>query len=115
MSQRVEESDGDVVHDMMQTNVRLAPDATGSPLIDSSGTVVGIVTRRGTDDPTHPTATPAATELEVRYATPIEWAKRVADEMIDYRSRPPGVARRARGQPHRRRDRGTRVAVVRRS
>ena len=82
LSQRVEESDGDVLHDMVQTNVRLAPDATGSPLIDSRGTVVGIVTRRGSETHT-PDRNASGTELEVRYATTIEWAKRVADDMVD--------------------------------
>lgn len=81
LSQRVEESDGDVMHDMVQTNVRLSPDASGSPLVDSSGTVVGIVTRRGSD----PSASgrDSSTELEVRYATTIEWAKRVADDLVE--------------------------------
>jgi putative serine protease PepD len=82
LSQRVEESDGDVLHDMVQTNVRLAPDATGSPLIDSRGTVVGIVTRRGTSTHTQDNNA-SGTELEVRYATTIEWAKRVADDLVD--------------------------------
>ena len=52
------------------------PDATGSPLIDSSGTVVGIVTRRGASTGA-PDRDASGTELEVRYATTIEWAKRV--------------------------------------
>jgi putative serine protease PepD len=81
LSERVEESDGEVMHDMVQTNVRLAPDASGSPLVDSSGTVVGIVTRRGSDPSTK--ERDDSTELEVRYATTSEWAKRVADDLVE--------------------------------
>jgi putative serine protease PepD len=81
LGQRVEEDDGQVMHDMVRTNVRLAPDATGSPLVDSSGTVVGIVTRRGVE-PSDDEATESGAELEVRYATTIEWAKRVADDLV---------------------------------
>jgi S1-C subfamily serine protease len=82
LSQRVEEGNGEVLYDMVQTNVRLAPDATGSPLVDSSGTVVGIVTRRGSAAPA-PDRNASGTELEVRYATTIEWAKRVADDLVE--------------------------------
>jgi putative serine protease PepD len=82
LSQRVEEANGEVLHDMVQTNVRLAPDATGAPLVDSSGTVVGIVTRRGSETRA-PDRDSSGTELEVRYATTIEWAKRVADDLVD--------------------------------
>lgn len=80
LGQRVEESDGDVLHDMVQTNVRLEPDATGSPLVDSSGTVVGVVTRRGAD--ARSDGEGGGAELEVRYATTIEWAKRIADDLV---------------------------------
>jgi len=83
LRQRVEEADGDVLHDMVQTNVRLAPDATGSPLVDSSGTVVGIVTRRGSEtNGDGSSESDSSAELDVRYATTIEWAKRVADDLV---------------------------------
>lgn len=82
LGQRVEESDGDVLHDMVQTNVRLEPDATGSPLVDSSGTVVGVVTRRGADPGSNDDEASGSPELEVRYATTIEWAKRIADDFV---------------------------------
>jgi S1-C subfamily serine protease len=83
LRQRVEEDDGSVLHDMVQTNVRVAPDATGSPLVDSSGTVVGIVTRRGAETDAEDGADgDNGPELEVRYATTIEWAKRVADDFV---------------------------------
>lgn len=81
LSQRVEDAQGTVLHDMVQTNVRLAPDATGSPLVDSSGTVVGIVTRRGATGDQSPDSS-TGPELEVRYATTIEWAKHVADDLV---------------------------------
>jgi S1-C subfamily serine protease len=82
LGQRVEEDDGQIMHDMVQTNVRLAPDATGSPLVDSSGTVVGIITRRGIEPPDDGETSEDGAELEVRYATTIEWAKRVADDLV---------------------------------
>ena len=82
LSQRVEGNDGSVLHDMVQTNVRLAPDATGSPLVDSSGTVVGIITRRGAEPEATNGSNGSGAELEVRHATTIEWAKRVADDLV---------------------------------
>jgi putative serine protease PepD len=82
LGQRVEEPDGAVLHDMVQTNVRLDPDATGSPLVDSAGTVVGVVTRRGSDAGSNGEESDGA-ELEVRYATTIEWAKRIADDLVN--------------------------------
>jgi putative serine protease PepD len=83
LSQRVG-GGGEVLHDMVQTNVRLAQDATGSPLVDSSGTVVGIMTQRGTETDGEKTPNEGSgAELEVRYATTIDWAKRVADDLVE--------------------------------
>ncbi len=83
LGQRVADTDEQsVLHDMIQANVRLAPDATGSPLVDSSGTVVGIVTRRGVDPASEQEDDGSGPALKVRHATTIEWAKRVADDLV---------------------------------
>ena len=82
LSQRVEESDGEVLHDMVQTNVRLAPDATGSPSrrqLRHRRRHRHAATARETRAPDRDAS---GTELEVRYATTIEWAKRVADDLV---------------------------------
>jgi S1-C subfamily serine protease len=72
---------------MIQTNVRVSTTRSGSVLIDSSGAVIGLISRRGL-----PSTTPISdgrsgsmsknTTLVPRYATPIEYAKQVADELI---------------------------------
>jgi putative serine protease PepD len=67
---------------MIQANVRLSPDASGSPLVDSSGTVVGIITRRGVDPAGDSTEDGSGPTLKVRHATTIDWAKRVADDLV---------------------------------
>ena len=79
LSQRVEESDGEVLHDMVQTNVRLAPDATGSPLVDSSGTVVA--SSPAAAPRAHPTATravPSSSSLRDHDRV----GQRVADDLV---------------------------------
>lgn len=76
------------MHGLIQTSVRLHTDATGAPLIDSSGAVVGIVTRRGTSpDATRPAGVQrgsGSSGAEVWFATPIDWAKRLADQIVTH-------------------------------
>ena len=90
LDRRVDANDGMSMHGMIQTNVRVSSAGSGAVLVDSSGAVIGLVTRRGLDgtdgDPaatetTNPVNTKAAV-LVPRYATPIEFAKQVTDELI---------------------------------
>ena len=80
---------------MIKTNLRLTSEATGAPLIDASnGAVIGIITSRGyrapADDaapPRQPAAkrtsgTSADADAVVRFATPIDYASTVADQLI---------------------------------
>ena len=88
LGRRVDAADGTSLHDMIQTNVRLSTTGAGTVLLDSRGAVIGLVTRRGMPDDT-----PSASKITVttsdrsqtlvpRYATPVEYAKAVADELI---------------------------------
>jgi putative serine protease PepD len=81
LGEKVEVPSKGALHGMIRANVRVSSDATGAPLIDSAGAVVGIVTRRGAN---LADAGAAAERLDVRFATPIEWAKRIADEMVTF-------------------------------
>ena len=86
LDRRVDLTDGTSLHDMIQTNVRVSTTSSGAVLIDSSGAAIGLITRRGMataktiDDAT--TVTTRSTTLLPRYATPIEFAKQEADELI---------------------------------
>ncbi|HEX7444075.1 MAG TPA: trypsin-like peptidase domain-containing protein, partial [Acidimicrobiales bacterium] len=87
LGRRVDAPDGSSLHDMIQTNVRLSTAGAGAALIDSRGAVIGLITRRGlrkTDTTTSQVSvtTVKAGTLVPRYATPIEFAKQVADEII---------------------------------
>ncbi len=86
LGEKVEEPLEPPLHGMIRANVRVSSDATGAPLIDNAGAVVGIVTRRGLDDSANGGAEAGSTgeRLDVRFATPIEWAKRIADEMVTF-------------------------------
>ena len=88
LGRRVDAADGTSLHDMIQTNVRLSTTGAGTVLLDSRGAVIGLVTRRGMPDDG-----PSASKITVttsgrsetlvpRYATPVEYAKTVADELI---------------------------------
>jgi putative serine protease PepD len=81
LGEKVEVPRKGALHGMIRANVRVSSEATGAPLIDSAGAVVGIVTRRGAD-PADDVA--AAERLDVRFAVPIEWAKRIADELVTF-------------------------------
>lgn len=89
LGERVDLPTGDSMHGMIRANVRVPEGTTGAPLIDESGTVVGIVTRRGTSEPhdrddggSRAMASTTTQRLEVRFATPIDWAKRLCDEIL---------------------------------
>jgi putative serine protease PepD len=86
LRRRVDTTTGTSLHDMIQTNVRITESGAGAVLIDSSGAVIGLLTHRGmpttgnlsvVTDSTSKSAT-----LVPRYATPIDYAKQVADELI---------------------------------
>lgn len=91
LDRRVDDDDGgSSMHGMIQTNVRVSTAGSGAVLVDSTGAVIGLVTRRGLGaddgDPgatetTNPVNTKAAV-LVPRYATPISFAKGEADELI---------------------------------
>ncbi|MBI2706417.1 MAG: PDZ domain-containing protein [Actinobacteria bacterium] len=80
------------LYGMVKTNLRLTSEATGSPLIDATnGSVIGIVTSRGYRAPADDgqalassTANPSTTTDQgiIRFATPIDYANRVADQLI---------------------------------
>ena len=85
LGRRVDAADGSSLHDMIQTNVRISATGSGAALIDSTGAVIGLVTRRGQpvkDVAQHTTGTGTAATLVPRYATPIDYVKQVADELV---------------------------------
>jgi putative serine protease PepD len=81
------------LYGMIKTNLRLTSEATGAPLIDvANGAVIGIITSRGYRAPTDSSAlqgvsakspsTSTPSDPAVRYATPIDYASSVADQLI---------------------------------
>jgi len=88
LGRRVDSAAG-ALHDMIQTNVRLDANATGATLLDESGAVVGLVSTRGARAATdtkqtkaNTVTTAATTTAATFYATPIDFAKSVADDLI---------------------------------
>lgn len=82
---RVDSADGTTLHGMIQSSVRLPAETTGAPLVDSTGAVVGLITRRdqrGAGRQTAARSDENDNTLRVRHATPIDYAKYVADELI---------------------------------
>ncbi|WP_334143157.1 S1C family serine protease [Rhabdothermincola sp.] len=90
LGERVDLPGGDSMHGMIRANLRIPEEATGAPLIDESGAVVGVVTRRGASgsggkndgENRSGGSTDRGQRLEVRFATPIDWAKRLSDEIL---------------------------------
>jgi putative serine protease PepD len=95
LNQRLESDPSNkTLYGMIKTNLRLTSEATGAPLIDASnGAVIGIITSRGfrapaPDAPGAGTKAPgAATDSDnndavSRFATPIDYASTVADQLI---------------------------------
>jgi putative serine protease PepD len=86
LRRRVDTDSGTSLHDMIQTNVRMTESGSGAVLIDSSGAVIGLLTHRGMPATTNASVTDSTEKsatLVPRYATPIDYAKQVADELID--------------------------------
>ena len=75
LGRRVQSEAGTTLHDMLATDARFGRDASGGALVDASGAVIGLTTIVSNDG-----AEPAAMTLS--YATPIEVATGVADDII---------------------------------
>jgi S1-C subfamily serine protease len=75
LGRRVESTGGTTLHDMLATDARFGRDASGGALVDASGAVIGlstVVSNDGAD----------AAAMTLSYATPIEVATGVADDII---------------------------------
>lgn len=86
LRRRVDTNSGTSLHDMIQTNVRISESGAGAVLIDSSGAVIGLLTHRGMPTTSIVSAvtdsTTRSATLVPRYATPIDYARQIADELI---------------------------------
>ncbi len=73
VGRRIEGPDGETLHGMIQTDAPIAPGSSGGALVDASGSVIGITTA-------------VAVEPNGRFgfATPIDLARRVADQLLDH-------------------------------
>lgn len=74
LGRRVASASGEQLHDMIQTDAPIAPGSSGGALVDSSGVVIGITTEI------------AVTEVGAEgfgFATPIDLARSVADDIIE--------------------------------
>jgi S1-C subfamily serine protease len=83
LGKRTNSSTGESLLNMIQTNVPESGD--GAVLVDSHGAVMGIVTAAQADlPPINPSSstTLASERLVVRFATPIDYARAIADELI---------------------------------
>ena len=69
LGRRVTSADGIELHAMIETDAKVATEAVGGALVDGSGVVIGVTT------------TPAGDE-GLGYATPIDVAKTVADDIV---------------------------------
>ncbi len=97
LGKRIQSEDPNkTLYGMIQTNLALTSEATGAPLVDSKGAVIGVMTSRGFD-PAVGAAAQAASPQQVaangttakdhneavfRFATPIDFARSVADALI---------------------------------
>lgn len=96
---RVDTTDGSTLHDMIEAALETTPHAGGAVLCSRDGAVLGLVTDRdlAPDDPftvaaatvvsastatTATTATPSPVGMATLYATPIDYASQIADEII---------------------------------
>ena len=68
----IDPGDGEPLHGMLQTDAPIAPGSSGGALVDTAGSVVGIVT-----------AVAAEPAGRFGFATPIELARRVAQQLIE--------------------------------
>ena len=67
------EGEGESLFDMIQTDAAISPGSSGGALLDAEGNVIGITTAK---------ASPQAGAEGIGFATPINVAKRVADEIV---------------------------------
>ena len=90
---RIDTTDGSSLHDMIQAALETIPASTGAVLCTGDGAVLGLVTSRtpaGAPRYTQTSLTSTSTSTTVApvgmatlYATPIDYAAQVADEIID--------------------------------
>jgi putative serine protease PepD len=91
---RIDTTDGSSLHDMIQAALETAPDRAGAVLCSDEGAVLGLLTSRRPDaDPRYsptsvtldePTTTTSAEPgMATLYATPIDYATQIADEIIE--------------------------------
>ena len=97
LGQHVATGDGSAdLFDMIKAALELAPSSPGAVLCSLEGAVLGLVTDRtpaaagpattptslAVETSAGPPPTPAAPSMVARYATPIDWAAQVAEELI---------------------------------
>ncbi len=105
---RIDTSDGGSLHDMIEAAIETTPASEGAVLCSGEGSVLGLVTTRtptgsphytptslAVDGSTTTTTAPAA-GMATLYATPIDYAAQVADEIIATGTVKPHLARGAR-------------------
>jgi putative serine protease PepD len=92
---RIDTTDGSSLHDMIQAALETSPSSAGAVLCTGEGAVLGLVTDRQTTGSPHYTPTSVAVDgsttttstapsgMATLYATPIDYASQVADELID--------------------------------
>jgi S1-C subfamily serine protease len=75
---------GSTLVDMIMTNVHVADTSTSAALVDASGAVIGLITNRAAlhRPAVATTTTHDPDALAASYATPIDYAEQVADEII---------------------------------
>ena len=72
VGRRIENPDGEPLHDMIQTDAPIAPGSSGGALVDSSGSVIGITT----------VIAVGADGGQFGFAIPIEIARSVAEDIL---------------------------------
>jgi putative serine protease PepD len=86
LGRRVSVPGGQSLPDMIQTNVPRAGNDAGAALLDASGAVIGLVAATQAHlEPSGDTTTTATVDSSMaafRFATPISYARQVADELI---------------------------------
>jgi S1-C subfamily serine protease len=71
IQRRIEPPEGEPLHGMIQTDAPIAPGSSGGALVDASGAVIGIMTAVAND-----------AGGRFGFATPIDLARRVADQLL---------------------------------
>jgi putative serine protease PepD len=94
LGMRLDTADGASLHDMIEAALETAPDTAGAVLCSQNGAVLGLVTSRRPDGAPRYSATSIALAestttttadpgLATLYATPIDYATQIADEIIE--------------------------------